>query len=49
MPKSGNDLNFLKLVKKYEAINNGISNAAVRALLKRLWYLSEELIALAFF
>jgi len=45
----GNDLNFLKLVKKYEAINKGISNAAVRALLRHLWYLSEELIALAFF
>ena len=44
-----NDLGFLKLAKKYETINKGISRAAVQVFLRHLWYLTEELIALAFF
>lgn len=44
-----NDLGFLKSAKSYEMINKGISSAAVKAFLRHLWYLSEELIALAFF
>jgi hypothetical protein len=44
-----NDLKFLKLVHSYEKVNKGISTAAVKAFLRHLWYLSEELIALAFF
>lgn len=44
-----NDLSFLKLITRYNDINAGISNAAVQAMLRHLWYLSEELIALAFF
>jgi hypothetical protein len=44
-----NDLEFLKLAKNYETIYKGISSAAVTAFLRHLWYLSEELIALAFF
>lgn len=44
-----NDLHFLKSAKNYETVNKGISSVAVKSLLRHLWYLSEELIGLAFF
>ena len=44
-----NDLTFLKTILQHKAINNGISTAAVTAFLRQLWYLSEEMVALAFF
>ncbi|XP_076849024.1 beta-ureidopropionase isoform X1 [Brachyhypopomus gauderio] len=44
-----NDLAFLKLIHQYANVNKGISTAAVKAFLRHLWYLSEELIILAFF
>jgi len=44
-----NDLILLKSLVKYKAINAGISTAASKALSRQLWYISEELVALAFF
>lgn len=44
-----NDLCLLKCLVKYKLINEGISTAASKAFSRHLWYISEELIALAFF
>lgn len=44
-----NDLQLLKDLKAYEEINQQIAKAAVKKILSHLWYLSEELVAFAFF
>lgn len=44
-----NDLLLLKNLIEYENINKNISSCAMKQFLGHLWYLSEELIALAFF
>jgi len=44
-----NDLNLLKTLLQYSSINVEISKAASQKLAKHLWYLSEDLIALALF
>jgi len=42
-----NDLNFLRQLETYE--NDKLKNAALTAMKRHLWYLSEYLIPLAFF
>ncbi|CAH0562819.1 unnamed protein product [Brassicogethes aeneus] len=44
-----NDLWLLKNLKKFENINKAMSKKALTKFLGHLWYLSEELVALAFF
>ena len=44
-----NDLDFLQNLKAYEDINSEISKAAVTNFSGHLWYMSEELVALALF
>lgn len=44
-----NDLQLLKALKQYEKINNELSKCALKKFLGHLWYLSVELVALAFF
>jgi len=44
-----NDLDFLRNLKAYEDINSAISKAAVTKFSGHLWYVSEELVALALF
>uniref|UniRef100_H3ANX0 Uncharacterized protein n=1 Tax=Latimeria chalumnae TaxID=7897 RepID=H3ANX0_LATCH len=44
-----NDLKFLERLQKYSKINKGVTDGAIQKLLGHLWYLSEELIGLAFF
>jgi len=44
-----NDLDFLQNLKAYEDINSAISKAAVTKFSGHLWYVSEELVALALF
>lgn len=44
-----NDLHLLKSLLEYSAINTTISKAASLKFSKHLWYLSPELVALAFF
>jgi hypothetical protein len=46
---SSNDLCLLKSLVRYKAISEGTSAAAFNALSRHLRYISEELIALAFF
>lgn len=43
------DLEFLKEVKKYDNVNKKISKLVTCTFLRHTWYLSEQLIALAFF
>lgn len=43
------DLGFLQSLKAYESIHPAISKAAVKKFSGHLWYLSEELVALALF
>lgn len=44
-----NDLWLLKELKSFKNVNKAISKVALRKILGHLWYLSEELVALAFF
>ncbi|GBN83000.1 hypothetical protein AVEN_188276-1 [Araneus ventricosus] len=44
-----NDLMFLKKLKKYENINQGISSIALKKFCNHLWYLNEESSILAIF
>jgi hypothetical protein len=44
-----NDLNLLKSLHNYKTTNENIANAALRKIKNHLWYLSEEMVALAFF
>jgi hypothetical protein len=44
-----NDLMFLKNLKKYECVNKLISNVAVKAFSRHLWYLTSEMVPLALF
>ena len=44
-----NNLNFLKNIEEYRQMNVNIATAAAKAMKRYLWYLSEELISLAFF
>jgi len=44
-----NDLQLLKDLKKYEEVNVMISKKAMKKFFSHLWYLSEELMAFAFF
>ena len=44
-----NDLNFLKLLVMYERENAALASVACKKLDGHLWYLSEELVGLAFF
>lgn len=44
-----NDLELLKDLKKFEEINSLQSKLAMKKFLGHLWYLSEELVAFAFF
>lgn len=46
---SRNDLQLLKDLKSYEKINKPIAAIALKKFLGHLWYLSEELVAFAFF
>jgi len=43
------DLQLLKDIDSYKVINPTISGIAIKKFLGHLWYLSEELVALAFF
>lgn len=44
-----NDLNFLKELEEYAAINNQTSTVAIQAISRHLHYLSEELVVLCIF
>jgi hypothetical protein len=44
-----NDLQLLKDLKAYEEINQVIAKIALKKIIGHLWYLSEELVAFAFF
>ena len=44
-----NYLNFLKNIEEYRQMNVNLVTAAAKAMKLHLWYLSEELISLAFF
>src|SRR5215469_5853407 len=46
---SRNDLNLLKSLSVYRKKNKELANAAINKIKNHLWYLSEELIAMAFF
>jgi len=43
------DLQFLKDLSKYKSVNEKVSKAAFKKFAGHLWYLGEELSALAFF
>ena len=43
------DLDLIKEIDKYKEQNQAVSQIAMKKILGHLWYLSEELIALAFF
>ena len=44
-----NDLNFLNTLIKYEQVNPKVSKAAATKMANHMWYLSEDLVGLAFF
>ena len=44
-----NDLELLKSLVAYEDVNPAVSKAVLEKILSHLWYLSEELVVLAFF
>ena len=44
-----NDLNLLKDIGKYQNINKSVADAASGAMMRHLWYLSDQLVALALF
>lgn len=44
-----NDLQLLKNLKAFEIFNKNIAAVALKKILNHLWYLSEELVSLAFF
>jgi hypothetical protein len=44
-----NDLLLLKNLQQYKTANSTVANAALKKLAGHLWYLSEELVAFAFF
>lgn len=46
---SNGDLVLLKALQNYSTINTAISNATFHKMMGHLWYLSEELVALALF
>ena len=48
-PAPRNDITFKQKLHKYAAINRNVAVGALQKLLGHLWYLSEELIGLAFF
>jgi hypothetical protein len=43
------DLNLLKDIEKYKENNSAIADIAMKKFMGHLWYLSEELVAFAFF
>ena len=45
----GNDLNFVQNLNKYSTINKTVSDAAVTAVRRHLWYLGQELAPLGLF
>lgn len=44
-----NDLNLYKHLLAYDAVNSAVSQSAIRALKRHLWYLTEEMVPLALF
>ena len=44
-----NDITFIQRLQKYAAVNRDIAAGATRKFLGHMWYLSEEMIGLAFF
>ena len=44
-----NDLKLFKSIQEYASINHALSKAVLSKFCSHLWYLSEELVALAFF
>lgn len=44
-----NDLDFLNKLKLYAKVNKNLAEAAIKKFMGHFWYLSEELIRLAFF
>ena len=44
-----NDLLLLQQLQQYKSIHSGISNATLKKMIGHLWFLSEELVALALF
>jgi hypothetical protein len=44
-----NDLQLLKDLVAYSAVNKPVAQAATKTLMRHLWYLSETLVGLAFF
>ena len=44
-----NDLKLFKSIQLYASINSAVSKAVLSKFCSHLWYLSEELVALAFF
>ena len=43
------DMKLLKTLQQYKSVDEKISKATSKKMLGHLWYLSEELVALAFF
>ncbi|KAL4720394.1 hypothetical protein ACJJTC_002056 [Scirpophaga incertulas] len=44
-----NDLQLLKDLKAFESVNKNLATIALKKILNHLWYLSEDLVSLAFF
>ena len=44
-----NDLELLKVLAKYKEVDEKVASNATKKMLNHLWYLSEELVAFAFF
>ena len=44
-----NDLKLFKNIQSYASFNSAVSKAVLSKFCSHLWYLSEELVALAFF
>jgi len=43
------DLQFIKQLQAYRGINNDVAESALNAIMNHLWYLTEDLVGLAFF
>src|ERR1700730_7881317 len=44
-----NDITFIQRLQKYATVNRDVAAGATRKFLGHIWYLSEEMIGLAFF
>jgi len=48
-PRSDLSLSFVKAPVKYKEVNSAVAEKALNKLGRHLWYLSEEMVSLAFF